>query len=214
MTGLPGQSASQPQRNSKEQAVSKHFKNSPGCTHSGRRHFIAGMGALAAVAAFSRASFAQSLIAAPERTLSFDNLHTGESLKTTYWAEGEYRPESLSDINFLLRDYRNGEIKPIDLGLLDLLHNISARLNAARPIQLISGYRSPASNAMLHERSSGVAKHSLHMEGLAADIRIPGHDLKELHKVAMAMQRGGVGYYAQSDFVHVDVGRIRHWTGV
>jgi uncharacterized protein YcbK (DUF882 family) len=190
------------------------LKNSPGGTHCGsRRHFIAGIGALAAVAVFSRAALARSLMLTPERSLSFDNLHTGENLKTTYWAEGKYLPDSLSDINYLLRDYRNGEIKPIDLGLLDLLHTITRRLDAARPIQLISGYRSPASNAMLHERSSGVAKHSLHMEGLAADIRIPGHDLKQLHKVALALAGGGVGYYAQSDFVHVDVGRVRHWVG-
>lgn len=192
--------------------MKKSLRNLPDGAHGGRRHFMAGLGALAACAFLSRAGFAQSLLV-PERTLSFDNLHTGESLKTTYWADGQYQPESLSGINHLLRDYRNGEIKPIDLGLLDLLHAITVRLNAARPIQLISGYRSPASNAMLHERSSGVARHSLHMEGLAADIRIPGHDLRELHKVALLMQGGGVGYYPQSDFVHVDVGRVRHWTG-
>jgi uncharacterized protein YcbK (DUF882 family) len=195
-----------------EKAVLKDLRNLPGGAHSGRRRFVAGMGALAAAALFSRASFAQSLLA-PERTLSFDNLHTGESLKATYWADGQYQPESLSGINHLLRDYRNGEIKPIDLGLLDLLHAITLQLNAVKPIQLISGYRSPASNAMLHERSSGVAKHSLHMDGLAADIRIPGHDLRELHKAALLMQGGGVGYYPRSDFVHVDVGRVRHWAG-
>jgi len=195
----------------------KRLKNSLSCTHSNsRRRFLAiGAGALVTATAgmASRPVFAQSAIITPERTLSFYNLHTGENLKTAYWVEGEYIPESLSEINHLLRDFRNDEIKPIHLGLLNLLHDITLRLGTSKPIQLISGYRSPATNAQLHARSSGVAKHSLHMDAMAADIRIPGHDLSELHKVAMAMQGGGVGYYPKSDFVHVDIGRVRYWNG-
>lgn len=194
----------------------KRLRNSLSCTHSNsRRRFLAiGAGAFVTAAGMtSRSVFAQSAIITPERTLSFYNLHTGENLKTAYWVEGEYIPESLSDINHLLRDFRNDEIKPINLGLLNLLHDITQRLGTSKPIQLISGYRSPSTNAKLHDRSSGVAKHSLHMDGMAADIRIPGHDLSELHKVAAAMQGGGVGYYPKSDFVHVDVGRVRYWTG-
>lgn len=194
----------------------KHFKKPIGSTHSStRRRFLAmSAGALVTAASIrSQSVFAESAIITPERTLSFYNLHTGENLKVAYWAEGEYIAESLSEINHLLRDYRNGEIKQIDLGLLNLLHAITLRLGTSKPIQLISGYRSPATNSMLHAHSSGVAKHSLHMEGMAADIRIPGHDLRELHEVAIAMRGGGVGYYAQSDFVHVDVGRQRYWTG-
>ncbi len=194
----------------------KRLRNSLSCTHSSsRRRFLIGAGALVTAAAItSRRAFAQSIIITPERTLSLYNLHTGETLKTTYWMEGEYIPESLSDINHLLRDFRNGEIKPIDPGLLDLLHAITLGLGTSKAIQLVSGYRSPATNALLHAHSSGVAKHSLHMDGMAADIRIPGHDLRELHKVAVAMHGGGVGYYSQSDFVHVDVGHVRYWTGV
>ncbi|MGO8755213.1 MAG: DUF882 domain-containing protein [Gallionellaceae bacterium] len=194
----------------------KRLRKSLSCTHSSsRRRFLIGAGALVTAAAItSRRAFAQSVIITPERTLSLYNLHTGENLKTTYWMEGEYIPESLSDINHLLRDFRNGEIKPIDPGLLDLLHAITLGLGTSKAIQLVSGYRSPATNALLHAHSSGVAKHSLHMDGMAADIRIPGHDLRELHKVAVAMHGGGVGYYAQSDFVHVDVGHVRYWTGV
>jgi uncharacterized protein YcbK (DUF882 family) len=194
----------------------KRLRNSLSCTHSNsRRRFLAiGAGAFVTAAGMtSRSVFAQSAIITPERTLSFYNLHTGENLKTAYWVEGEYIPESLSDINHLLRDFRNDEIKPINLGLLNLLHDITQRLGTSKPIQLISGYRSSSTNAKLHDRSSGVAKHSLHMDGMAADIRIPGHDLSELHKVAAAMQGGGVGYYPKSDFVHVDVGRVRYWTG-
>ncbi len=194
----------------------KRLRNSLNCTHSdSRRRFLAvGGGALVAAAAIaSRPVFAQSLIIAPERTLCFYNLHTGESLKTAYWVEGEYIPESLTDINHFMRDFRKNEIKPIDLNLLNLLHAITLQLDTSKPVQLISGYRSPSTNALLHAHSSGVAKHSLHMDGMAADIRIPGHDLRELHKVAIAMQRGGVGYYPRSDFVHVDVGHLRYWTG-
>ena len=194
----------------------KRLRNSLSCTHSNsRRRFLAiGAGAFVTAAGMtSRSVFAQSAIITPERTLSFYNLHTGETLKTAYWVEGEYIPESLSDINHLLRDFRNDEIKPINLGLLNLLHDITQRLGTSKPIQLISGYRSSSTNAKLHDRSSGVAKHSLHMDGMAADIRIPGHDLSELHKVAAAMQGGGVGYYPKSDFVHMDVGRVRYWTG-
>jgi uncharacterized protein YcbK (DUF882 family) len=181
----------------------------------GRRHFLK-MCAGALICSTGLAttpSFAQSRNVAAERSLSFYNLHTSESLRTTYWAEGSYIPESMSDINFLLRDFRDGEIKAIDPNLLDTLHLIMTRLDTSAPIHLISGYRSPSTNAKLHARSSGVAKHSLHMEGMAADIRIPGHDLRDVLKVAMQIQGGGVGYYPRSDFVHVDVGKIRHWIG-
>lgn len=193
------------------------FKKSVGYAHSSsRRHFLAissGASLVAAAGMTSRSVFAQSTMIAAERTLSFSNLHTGENLKVAYWAEGEYIAKSLAEINYLLRDFRNGEIKEIDLGLLNLLHAITLRLGTSKPIELISGYRSPVTNLMLHAHSSGVAKHSLHMEGMAADIRIPGHDLRELYEVAVAMRGGGVGYYTQSDFVHVDVGRLRYWTG-
>lgn len=193
----------------------KRLKNSLDCNHSdSRRSFLKGGAALVAATAIgSRPAFAKSLTIAPERMLSFYNLHTGESLKTAYWVEGEYIPQSLTDINHLMRDFRKNEIKPIDLNLLNLLNAITLQLGTSKPIQLISGYRSPSTNASLHAHSSGVAKHSLHMEAKAADIRIPGHDLRELHKVAMAMQGGGVGYYPHSDFVHVDAGRVRYWTG-
>lgn len=172
---------------------------------------FAGTAAAAATGVLSKSAFATSIVTTPERSLSIYNIHTGESLKTAYWAEGKYIPESLSEINFLLRDYRTGAVKPIDQNLLDLLYLINQRLDASKPIHLISGYRSPATNAMLHESHSGVAKHSLHMQGLASDIRVPGHDLRQLLKVAVEMRGGGVGYYRASDFVHVDVGRVRHW---
>jgi uncharacterized protein YcbK (DUF882 family) len=148
------------------------------------------------------------------RTVAFHNLHTGESLKALYWENGEYVPDALSAVNYLLRDFRNGEVHTIDPKLIDLLTTLSARVDTSTPFQVISGYRSPATNAMLHAHSDGVAKSSLHMQGLAIDIRLADVDLDRLHRAALGLAAGGVGYYPTSDFVHVDVGRVRRWGGV
>ena len=146
-----------------------------------------------------------------ERSLSFHNLHTNESLKTVYWQRGEYLGSSLADIDRVLRDHRTGEKHVMDRRLLDLLCELRLKLDTTEPLQIISGYRSPATNAMLHSQSEGVAPHSLHMDGMATDIRIPGRALALLRKTALSMNAGGVGYYPSSDFVHVDVGRVRSW---
>jgi uncharacterized protein YcbK (DUF882 family) len=146
-----------------------------------------------------------------ERSLSFYNLHTSENLKTVYWAEGDYIPESLTAINYHLRDYRTEEVRDIDRRLLDALCELRLRLETSSHFELISGYRSAATNAMLHSHSDGVAAQSLHIEGMAADIRIPDRSLVAVRKAAIAMRAGGVGYYPTSQFVHVDVGRIRTW---
>ena len=174
-----------------------------------RRHLLrAGTAALAA----GIASPAIARIAPTDyRALSFNNLHTGEKLKIDYWAEGRYIPDALADINHLLRDYRNSEVHEIDPKLLDLLNHLHHRLGSNKPFEVISGYRSPRTNAMLHRRSKGVATHSLHMKGMAIDIRLPDRDLTDLHKTALAMRAGGVGMYTKSNFVHVDVGRVRYW---
>ena len=153
---------------------------------------------------------AESIFSA-ERSLFLYNLHTGESLKTVYWFNGGYLAEALDDINRILRDYRTDEITPIDTGLLDLLHMIHRRMGSQERLHIISGYRSPATNDHLRENSRGVARNSLHMEGKAADIRLPDQNLSALHQAAVALKCGGVGYYPGSDFVHVDVGRVRYW---
>lgn len=145
------------------------------------------------------------------RELKFDNLHTGEKLSTTYWAEGRYVSASLADINHLLRDFRTGEVHPIDPQLLDLLHLLRQQTGNANPFQIISGYRSPKTNAKLRSASNGVAKKSLHMQGRALDIRLPGTPLKELHRLACDARVGGVGLYTGSNFVHIDTGRVRYW---
>lgn len=183
-----------------------------------RRSFLKSSAVLAStlgLAAFARAAdvttAATSAAAPSERTLRLYNTHTGESLRTIFWAEGQFIPEALQDINKVLRDHRNNTIATIDPQLLVLLDKVSAEFGSQNVLHVISGYRSPESNAVLRERSNGVAKHSMHMEGRAIDIRIPGKDLSLLRKVAMAQRAGGVGYYPDSQFVHVDTGRVRYW---
>jgi uncharacterized protein YcbK (DUF882 family) len=145
------------------------------------------------------------------RSLAFANLHTGETLSVDYWVEGQYVSEALNSINFVLRDYRNNEVHDIEPKLLDLLNLLHRQTGSTVPFSVISGYRSPATNAMLHARSAGVASHSLHMKGMAIDIRLADRDLPDLHKAAVGLRAGGVGYYPSLDFVHVDVGRVRYW---
>jgi len=150
---------------------------------------------------------------APTRALAFDNLHTGEKLAITYWRDGAYVQDALSNIDHVLRDYRNNEVHVIDPKLLDLINLLHRELGSAEPFEVISGYRSPATNAAMHERSAGVAAHSLHMQGMAIDIRLADVNLATLHEAALDMRAGGVGYYPSLDFVHVDVGRVRRWGG-
>lgn len=148
---------------------------------------------------------------AKPRSLSFYNLHTGETLKRTYFEDNNYVPDALHEINHILRDFRTGQIKAIDPRLLDLLVAINRELETSKPFDIISGYRSPQTNAMLHAHSERVAVHSLHIQGKAIDIRVPGRGLAALRRVAMSLRGGGVGYYPHSDFVHVDTGRVRYW---
>lgn len=149
--------------------------------------------------------------ASGERVLRLYNTHTGEKLNTTFWAEGEFIPDAMKDINKVLRDHRTNKIAPMDPELLLLLTQLNARLDNNRELHIISGYRSPESNAKLASASGGVARRSLHMDAKAIDIRLPGKDLKMLHKAAMSLKGGGVGYYAGSQFVHMDTGRVRYW---
>lgn len=188
--------------------------SSPAASRYGisRRDFLAA-GLVAAAACFFpyKAAAAMSKAFSAERALSFYNTHTGENMKTVYWNRGTYVPQALNDINYILRDYRTGEVKEIDTDLLDLLFALQQRLESAGPFHIISGYRSPETNSIMSIISKGVVKNSLHIHGKAIDIRLPGHELKSLQRAAVDLQRGGVGYYPFSDFVHVDVGKIRYW---
>jgi uncharacterized protein YcbK (DUF882 family) len=149
--------------------------------------------------------------ARPEKSLAIYNPHTGESVKTVYWFRGKYLPAALQDIDHLLRDYRSNEVKPIDPQLLDLLYAMGALLETDDPFYVMSGYRSPATNAWLRLFRRGVAENSMHMEGKAVDIRLPGHDTSLIRRAAVALQAGGVGYYPHSNFIHVDTGPVRYW---
>jgi len=145
------------------------------------------------------------------RALSFVHTHTGERLSAVYFRDGEYQGAELARINELLRDFRTGDVHPIEPGVLDILADLQTLARHDEPYEVISGYRSPATNAALHRHSSGVAEHSLHMQGRAIDVRLPGFPTHNLQQLALGMQRGGVGFYPGPDFVHLDNGRVRFW---
>ncbi len=149
---------------------------------------------------------------APKR-VSLYNLHTGERLERVFFRDGAYVPESLAAIQVLLRDFRNGEQHVIDPALMDTLYDVAQRLGAPPVFSVISGYRSPQTNEQLRERSSGVARQSLHLQGRAIDVRLVGVNCADLAARALDLARGGVGYYRQSDFVHLDTGAFRTWKG-
>lgn len=174
-----------------------------------RRRLLA-IGTAAVVTNLALPTLALAREAVP-RELAFLNLHTGESLSTTYWSDGHYLPDALAEVNYLLRDFRTGDVKPIDVGLLDLLFDLRNRLGSTEAYQVISGYRSPKTNQMLAHKNGGVARKSLHMKGWAIDVSLPDRKLNDLRQVAIAMRGGGVGYYAKSGFVHLDIGRVRYW---
>lgn len=178
---------------------------------AGRRRFVGRTLGLAA--GFCVAGEAPALILKTEgdRTLAFRNLHTNEKLKCSYWSNGSYDPVALEDIAFVLRDHRADEVKVIDRDLLDLLTLVRRKLDTRDPYHVISGYRSPDTNAKLRSKSSGVAKKSLHMQGKAIDVRLPSVALADLRRVGLDLKAGGVGYYPKSGFVHLDVGRPRFW---
>lgn len=178
--------------------------------HSCRRTFIKNSVGIAAGIIVSPSVHAASQ---RSRTLSFFNLHTSEHLNCTYWSNGRYDDSALEDISFVLRDFRTNEVKPIDPRLLDLLTTIRIRLSSSEEFHVISGYRSPKTNAMLNARSTGVAKRSLHMQGKAIDVRLTSVPVATLWQAGKELNLGGVGYYPKSRFVHLDVGRPRRWTG-
>ena len=149
----------------------------------------------------------------PERSLSLYNPNTRESLHTTYWSNGMYQQKALSDINNIMRDRLTGEIKQINTQLLDLLYAIGTELKTQEPFHIISGYRCSRTNELLRKRGKGAAKKSLHIQGKAADIRLPECRLSSLRRVAFNLKGGGIGYYPRHKFIHIDIGPIRYWSG-
>lgn len=184
-------------------------------TRLSRRGFLRGLlaGGSAVFAHGLPGTALASTLSVPDRSISLLNTHTGEELTTEFFRGGSYCDGSLTALNALLRDYRTGDIASIDPRLFDLLHEIARLADREPKFEVISGYRSPQTNAMLNALSKGVARHSLHMEGRAIDIRLAGYRTDRLRDLALSMQSGGVGYYRKSDFVHVDTGRVRAWAG-
>ena len=152
-------------------------------------------------------------LATTERTLSLYNPHTKDSFNGVYWRKGQYDRNALKTINHIMRDFRLNDVKQIDTRLLDLLAEISLKLKPKRPFHVISGYRSPETNAKLRKRGKGAAKNSYHIQGKAVDIRLPGYRTSVLRRTAFKLRKGGVGYYPHQRFVHIDVGPIRYWKG-
>jgi uncharacterized protein YcbK (DUF882 family) len=173
----------------------------------GRRHLIGGAAAVAV------AGFAKSLPAASfaPRSVALYNIHTGEWLRTVYWADGHYIREAVRDINWILRDHWSGEVRPMNAGVLDLLGMLHRQLDLHHHFLVVCGYRSPTTNARLARYDRGVAKHSYHIQGMAIDLRCEDRELSQVREAALSLAVGGVGYYPRSNFVHVDVGPVRRW---
>jgi uncharacterized protein YcbK (DUF882 family) len=144
-------------------------------------------------------------------SVSFQNHHTGEVFDNSYRIGDKYLPDAFKKINHILRDYKTGEVFPIDPRVIDILYMVSKKTGFSQPLQILSGYRSQSTNASLSRRSEGVAKNSLHMTGQAIDFRLPGYSMSKVRKVAVNLRAGGVGYYRKSDFIHVDTGQVRVW---
>lgn len=159
------------------------------------------------------AAGSSALLATPRdsRTISFSHLHTGEKLSVAYMDASEYQPDALAAINHLLRDFRTDELHPIDPAVLDFVVDIQNAVGSSGTVEVISAYRSPATNEMLRKSSTGVAKKSYHMKGQALDIRLTDVSTGTARRAANQLRRGGVGYYSASDFLHVDVGPVRDW---
>lgn len=192
--------------------MSRQPSNEQSCACANRRRFVLGLaiGLPAAVTARLAGAFDECC---DFRTLRLINTHTGEEREVRYFEGGTYRPEQLGTLDWLLRDYRTGQVFPIEPRLFDLLHELAAEAGREPRYEVISGYRSPATNAMLAATTGGVSSQSLHMSGRAIDVRLVNFPTAGFRDLALAKQAGGVGYYPGSDFVHLDTGRVRSWSG-
>lgn len=157
------------------------------------------------------ANFKGGVISKGSRRVSFQNTHTGESFSGIYRVGDKYLPEAFQQINVVMRDFRTNQVYPMDPRVIDIIYMVQRMSGQNRPYDIISGYRSPRTNNMLRNTSSGVAKKSLHMEGKAIDLRIDGFSTRRIRDLAKSLKAGGVGYYSKSDFVHVDCGDVRSW---
>ncbi|WKE66281.1 YcbK family protein [Gallaecimonas kandeliae] len=175
-----------------------------------RRHFLFGVGALAAASVIPGKAMAS---VGHKRALSLVNLHTGDQADGIYWQNGLYQQDTLQSFNQVLKDHRSGDVTHMDPVLFDQLTHLTGKLGFEGTIQVISGYRSPASNAAMKKAGHHVATHSFHTMGRAIDIRLPGIKLADAHRAALSMKAGGVGYYPHDNFIHIDTGPVRRWNG-
>lgn len=183
----------------------------------GRRRFLRQLaGAASALVPTISALPAAASTISGTRLLAMDHTHTGERIELVYATGAQYLPAALGSLNHFLRDHYNGQVGRIDPALFDLLHQLRSRLGIAERdahrFEVISGYRSPATNSFLRKtRGGGVASRSLHLQGQAIDVRLTGVPLAELRDAALSLKAGGVGYYPREQFVHIDTGRVRSW---
>jgi uncharacterized protein YcbK (DUF882 family) len=179
------------------------------------RRGVLGVFAAVTVAAAPTYSNAFGLLrgAGDVRRIRLYSGRTGESVDTIYWIEGEYIPEVVKEINYFMRDWRSNDQIKYDLRAIDIMAAAHSLMDVSEPYMLLSGYRSPATNAMLRSKSGGVARNSLHMKGQAADLRLKSRSVGQMAKAAEACASGGVGRYSRSNFVHMDCGPVRHWGG-
>ncbi len=143
--------------------------------------------------------------------VAFRHNHTGDSFSGVYRVGDKYLPEAFERLNYVLRDFRTGEVFPMDPRIVDVISIIQRKTGSNEPLEVLSGYRSPKTNAMLRNASTGVARNSFHMYGQAMDMRMPGYSTRKLRNVAVNLKVGGVGYYTKSNFVHIDTGKVRSW---
>ncbi|WP_454734796.1 YcbK family protein [Cupriavidus necator] len=191
-------------------------------TRNARRRFLHTTGTLALAAGLMPLAPRKALASLPDgrslaslpdaRKLTFDHTHTGEHISLVYAVGDRFVPDALTSLNGFLRDHYSGAVGVIDPQLFEVLFRVRRELATDKPFQVISGYRSPDTNTRLRtSRGGGVAKHSLHMDGKAIDIRVPGVALSDVRDAAKSLQAGGVGFYQGEQFVHLDTGRVRYW---
>lgn len=177
-----------------------------------RRGFLGAFAATAVIAAPTYSNAAGFLRGGGNiRRLKMYSGRTGESIDTIYWIEGDYVPEAMTEVNRFFRDWRNGQTLQIDTRTIDIAAATQNLLDSSQPYTLISGYRSPQTNAMLRSNSSGVARNSLHLQGQAADLRMQGRSVSQMARAAASCNAGGVGRYSGSNFIHIDCGAVRSW---
>lgn len=177
-----------------------------------RRGVLRAFAATTVVAAPTYANAAGFLRGAGDvRRLRMYNGRTGENLDTIYWIEGKYIKDAVKEINYFMRDWRQDSTKAMDIRNFDIMTAAHNLMDVTEPFMLLSGYRSPKTNAMLRSRSRGVAKNSLHMKGQAADLRLKSRSVNQIFKAGMSCGGGGVGKYSSSNFVHFDCGQVRSW---